>query len=265
LRERIQRVGEWIEHHKLATLLLIGLCLATALGVTQVYLEYQIATQRPPLDRLVMRATSSSTAQPRTITGKVVYVADGDTLTVLDDHNRQHKVRLDGIDAPESAQAYGDTAKKSLSDLVLGKTVTVTRSRVARNGWIVGKVTLSGRDINLEQIRRGYAWFYRAYAKELSRDDATAYEQAEAIAREKQLGLWAGPEPIAPWDLRAAQRGQSAEAELEGAQIVGDRSSKIYHAPNCPDYSKVAERNRVVFATEAEAEAAGYRKAKNCP
>ena len=265
MRERIQCGGEWIERHKLATLLLIFFSSMAAIGFHQVYNEYKVATRQPPLDRLVMLAPSSPTAQPRTITGKVVEVTDGDTLTVLDDHNRQHKVRLDGIDAPEIAQAYGDKAKKSLSDLVLGKTVTVTRSKVARNGWIVGKVTLSGRDINLEQIRRGYAWFYRAYAKELSRDDATAYEQAEAIAREKQLGLWAGPEPIAPWDLRAAQRGQSAEAELEGAQIVGDRSSKIYHAPNCPDYSKVAERNQVVFATEAEAEAAGYRKAKNCP
>jgi len=219
----------------------------------------------PPPDSLVMLATPSPTAQPRTTTGKVVYVADGDTLTVLDDRNRQYKVRLDGIDAPEIAQAYGDAAKKSLSDLVLGKMVTVTRSKIAREGWIVGKVTLSGRDINLEQIRRGYAWFYRAYAKELSPEDATAYEQAEAKAREDHLGLWAGAEPIAPWDLREAQRGQSAKTELEGTQIVGDRSSKIYHLPNCPDYSKVAERNQVVFATEAEAEAAGYMKAKNCP
>src|SRR5215475_14714403 len=167
-------------------------------------------------------------ATAQTIAGKVVARADGDTLTVLDDQQRQYKIRLVGIDAPESAQAFGDKARKSLSDLVRGKTVAVTNSKVVRNGWIVGKVTLAGRDINLEQIRRGYAWFYRAYAKELSRDDATAYEQAEAIAREKQLGLWAGPDPIAPWDLRAAQRGQSAEAELEGAQIVGDRSSKIY-------------------------------------
>ena len=46
--------------------------------------------------------------------------------------------------------------------------------------------------------------------------------------------------------------------------IIGNRNSKIYHLPNCPDYSKVSERNRVLFKTEAESQAAGYRKARNC-
>src|SRR5262249_37635243 len=100
-------------------------------------------------------------AAAQTITGKVVAIADGDTLTVLDDQKREYKIRLVGIDAPESAQAFGEKARKSLADLVRGKTIAVTNSKVARNGWIVGKVTLSGRDINLEQIRRGCAWFYR--------------------------------------------------------------------------------------------------------
>jgi hypothetical protein len=47
--------------------------------------------------------------------------------------------------------------------------------------------------------------------------------------------------------------------------IVGNRNSKIYHLSNCPDYSKVSERNRVPFKSDAEAQAAGYRKARNCP
>jgi len=207
----------------------------------------------------------SAIAQPQTITGKVVAISDGDTLTVLDASKQQHKIRLVGIDAPEIIQAFGEKAKNSLSDLVRGKTVTVSNLKVARNGWIVGKVTLSGRDINLEQIRRGYAWFYRAYAKDLSRADATAYEQAESRAREERRGLWSEPGPLAPWDLRVAQRGQSAKTELEAAQIVGDRNSKIYYRSDCPDYSKVAEANRETFQSEAAAVAAGYRKARNCP
>src|SRR5215510_13974249 len=108
-------------------------------------------------------------AQPQTITGKVVGVSDGDTIRVLDAGNQQHKVRLDGIDAPESNQDFGGLSKQSLSDLVFGKTVTVTSGKKDRYGRTVGKVSLDGRDITLEQINRGMAWFYRAYAKELSR------------------------------------------------------------------------------------------------
>jgi deoxyribonuclease-1 len=47
--------------------------------------------------------------------------------------------------------------------------------------------------------------------------------------------------------------------------IIDNRNSKIYHLPNCPDYSKVTDRNRARFKTEAEAQAAEYRKARNCP
>jgi len=209
----------------------------------------------------------SASAQQPTITGKVVAVEDGDILTVLDAEKRQHKIRLDGIDAPESAQAFADKARQSLSDLVRGKTVTVASSRVTRNGWIVGKVTLDGKDINLEQIRRGSAWFYRKYANDLSHADARIYELAESEARDKGRGLWASPGPIPPWELRAAQRGPSAEWELEAddVRIIGNRNLMIYHRPDCPDYDKVAERDRMPFKTEAGAEAAGYRKARNCP
>jgi hypothetical protein len=118
------------------------------------------------------------------------------------------------------------------------------------------------------------AWFYRAYAKELSREDAKAYEQAEQAAREEKIGLWAGPNPIPPWELRAAQRNEPSggnrrpsvtlEARPQNT-IIGNRNSMIYHKPDCPNYDKVSERNRVLFRTEADAQAAGYRKARNCP
>jgi len=94
----------------------------------------------------------SATAQPQIITGKVVSVSDGDTVTVLDEQRRQHKIRLDGIDAPESSQDFGSRAKQSLSDLVFGKTVTVISSKKDRYGRTLGKVTIDGRNINLEQI-----------------------------------------------------------------------------------------------------------------
>jgi endonuclease YncB( thermonuclease family) len=209
----------------------------------------------------------SATAQPQTITGKVVGVSDGDTITVLDGQKRQHKVRLNGIDAPESSQDFGSRAKQSLSDLVFGKTVTITSRKKDKYGRTLGTVTLDGKDINEEQINRGMAWFYRAYQAELPANVAAVYGLAETRARQEKRGLWADAVPTPPWDFR---RGKTAKAP--GVKppatiwpIIGNRNSKIYHLPNCPDYSKVSERNRVSFKTEAEAQAAGYRKARNCP
>jgi hypothetical protein len=177
--------------------------------------------------------------------------------------------RLPLDESPESNQDYGSRAKQSLSDLVFGKTVTVTSSKKDRYGRTLGKVALDGKNINLGQINRGMAWFYRFFASALSREDATAYEQAEAQARKERRGMWADGEQMPPWDYRRSGRSVKAPfwetPTTATGPIVGNRNSKIYHLPNCPDYSKVAERNRVPFNTEAEAQATGYRKARNCP
>lgn len=64
-------------------------------------------------------------AQAETLTGRVVSVADGDTVTVLDATNTQHKIRVAGIDAPEKKQAFGNRSKNNLAELVAGKNVSV--------------------------------------------------------------------------------------------------------------------------------------------
>ena len=200
---------------------------------------------------------------------KVVDVSDGDTITVLDEQKRQHRVRLEGIDAPESAQDFGSLAKESLSDMVSGKRVMVTSSKKDKNGRMLGRVTLNGKDVGQEQINRGLAWFYRQYAVELPADVAAAYELSETRARQKKRKLWTDASPVPPWDFRRGKTTKASGVKPTTATatgpIIGNRSSKIYHMSNCPDYSKVSERNRVPFKTEAEAQAAGYRKAKNCP
>ena len=140
----------------------------------------------------------SASAQQQTITGKVVGVSDGDTITVLDASKKQHKVRRDGIDAPESNQDYGSRAKQSLSDLVFGKTVTVTSRKKDMYGRVLGKVTLDGKDINKEQINRGMAWFNLPYEDELPANVAVPYKLTYMLARQKKLGLWAGPSPTPP-------------------------------------------------------------------
>jgi endonuclease YncB( thermonuclease family) len=210
----------------------------------------------------------TAAAQQQTITGKVVDVSDGDTITVLDDSNKQHKIGLEGIDAPESNQDYGSRAKQSLSDLVFGKTVTVISSKKDKYGRVLGKVTLDGKNINQEQIDRGMAWFDRAYQAELPANVAAVYELREARAQQEKRGLWADASPIPPWDFRRDKIEEApgvAPTTTATGPIIGNRNSKIYHLSNCPDYSKVSERNRVPFKNEAEAQAAGYRKAKNCP
>ena len=124
---------------------------------------------------------------------KVVKVTDGDTVHVLDQNKTKHKIRLGGIDAPEKKQAYGKKSKQNLSNLIAGKNVEVEYNKRDRYGRIVGKLIKDGQDINLLQIKYGYAWHYKQYQKEQSKLDRTLYSSAEIEAREKTIGLWAVP------------------------------------------------------------------------
>jgi endonuclease YncB( thermonuclease family) len=144
----------------------------------------------------------STIAQADLITGRVVGVADGDTITVLDNTNTQYKIRLSGIDAPEKKQPFGTASKKSLSDLVYGKKVEVDWKKRDRYWRTVGKVVIDGMDANLEQIKRGMAWFYKGYENELSTQDRQDYLDAEEVASKNNVGLWADGNPHPPWDFR---------------------------------------------------------------
>ena len=134
-------------------------------------------------------------------------VADGDTITVLDDTLKQHKIRLAGIDAPEKKQPFGQRSKESLSELMFAKTVTVEADKTDRYGREVGKVLVDGIDANLVQVQRGFAWHYKAYEREQSAIDRKAYSDAEDEAKAALRGLWKDTAPVPPWDYRKAQRG----------------------------------------------------------
>ena len=146
------------------------------------------------------------TCHAGTIEGRVVAVADGDTVTVLDADKGQHKIRLSGIDAPEKAQAFGNRSKESLSDLVFSKAVTVETEKKDRYGREVGKVLVNGLDANLEQVQRGFAWHYKAYEREQSANDRKLYDLAESEAKTARRGLWRDADPLPPWDFRKAKR-----------------------------------------------------------
>ena len=156
-------------------------------------------------------------AHAETLAGRVVSVADGDTVTVLDATNTQHKIRVAGIDAPEKKQAFGNRSKDNLAELVAGKTVSVEWTKRDRYQRIIGKIMVAtpsctvadcpkNVDAGLAQIRTGLAWWYEKYAKEQFPTDAAAYAAAETLAKKQTAGLWRDKDPVPPWEFRHAGR-----------------------------------------------------------
>lgn len=150
------------------------------------------------LSNLVVFGVSANTV----LEGRVVAVADGDTLTVLDAQQKQHKIRLLGIDAPEKAQPFGQKSKESLSLLAFQKQVQVRSSKKDRYGRTVGQVFVGNTDVCLEQVKLGMAWHYKAYQREQLPEDRVLYARAELQAREQRVGLWADPSPVEPSTFR---------------------------------------------------------------
>jgi len=224
---------------------------------------------------LIALQLASAVASAATLHGRVVSIADGDTITVLDAQHVQHKIRLQGIDAPESRQSFGKLSKHSLSTLVAGRDVTVEYFKFDRYGRLVGKVMVGDVDANLEQVRAGLAWVYTDYESELTSNDRNLYHAAERVARSLHSGLWAESNPTPPWVFRrqthanhsdsAQSRAQAAPTSDAPGAVIGNRRSHIFHRPDCPGYLKITPQPRVLFKTAAAAEAAGYRLARNCP
>ena len=138
--------------------------------------------------------------------GRVVAIADGDTITILDSANTQHRIRLEGIDAPESHQAFGEQSRLSLSEMIFGKDVSVSYQKVDQYGRLVGKISLDGKDINLEQVKAGMAWHYRFYEDEQTPEDRELYAKAESEARAARRGLWQDPNPTEPYQFRQEEK-----------------------------------------------------------
>jgi len=173
------------------------------------------------------------------VNGKVVGVHDGDTVTFLTNENKQIKVRLAEIDAPESAQPYGYKSKQYLSSLVFGKTVTVDVIENDRYGRSVGKIYLGSEYVNAEMVRTGNAWAYKQYLKDKS------LLQVEASAKSHKLGLWSLPdsEIMPPWDWRKGgsknkkqqEENQKADAVKKNSGFSCDGKSKCGEMSSCAE------------------------------
>ncbi len=158
-------------------------------------------------------ASASASAGSRWLSGTVTAVHDGDSLSLSTASGTEH-IRLQGLDAPELAQAYGNVARQALSQQTLQQAVRVAYED--RDGYqrVLGQVfTVQCMDVNLQLLQSGMAWFYRAYACDLDSARRTRYAQAEADAQAQRLGLWRQNTPVAPWVYR---NGEDPQAPLCG-------------------------------------------------
>jgi endonuclease YncB( thermonuclease family) len=192
----------------------------------------------------------------------IARVLDGDTIHVGDT-----RVRLEGIDAPESAQtcltATGDAwpcghaATRAMQAMVEGRQVTCRNHGLEKYGRTLGTCFVDSRNVNAEMIRLGLAWAFARYSQ--------VYVADEAQARAAHVGIWQGASQPA-WEYRAKAWTDHAEEAPNGCAIKGNvtASGHIYHMPWSPWYDKVrisGHTNKRWFCSEAEAVAAGWRPA----
>ena len=124
-------------------------------------------------------------AKAEVLIGTVVGISDGDTITVLDADNTEHKVRLMGIDAPEKSQDFGNQSKQALSNYIYQKEVTVDYKKFDKYKRKVGKVILDKQDICLAMISDGMAWHYKDFEKS-SQKQTEIYTVKQNSKHEKQ-------------------------------------------------------------------------------
>ncbi|WP_045771493.1 thermonuclease family protein [Xanthomonas albilineans] len=198
-------------------------------------------------------------------------VTDGDTLTVA-----KQRIRLWGIDAPESAQQCttkdgrswpcGRRSAAALDGYVLDKTVRCQPKDTDRYGRVVAECFVQGQSVNRWMVSSGWAVAYRQYA--------TAFIADEADARQHQRNLWQGSFQM-PADYRRSKRDQSARQApvatppvSSGCRIKGNISrqgKKIYHVPGQRDYERTSidqARGERMFCSPEEAARAGWQPAK---
>jgi endonuclease YncB( thermonuclease family) len=221
---------------------------------------------------LFLAPCASGRAVAQTLTGTVVVVHDGDTVSVRTARGLV-RVRLAGIDCPELAQRRGQDARRFTEGLVIGREVRVETRGVDQYDRVLGRLFVDGIDVNAALVRQGMAWRY-----ERGRGDRVLAE-AERSAKAAHAGLWADPAPEPPWQWRhehevgagrhagtparrpARQTRRVALSEARGP-FHGNTRSRLFHRPGCPNYN--CKNCGEAFLTARSAQEAGYRPAGDC-
>ncbi|RJX18482.1 MAG: nuclease [Desulforudis sp.] len=200
----------------------------------------------------------------QTIAGRVVSVADGDTITILTTA-KQIKIRLYGIDTPEGGQEFGQKAKQFTSSLVYGKQAEVKVYDTDRYGRTVGVVLVEGKNVNEEIIRAGYAWQFQKYCSE---SFCQSWRKLAEGARTQRIGLWRDKNPTPPWEWRRSGQGDTVSSStpslprVDKGEYHGNIKSQALHAPGCQHYN--CKNCTAMFSSVADALKAGYRTHDQC-
>ena len=190
------------------------------------------------------------------IQGKVVRVADGDTITVLQ-NSKQYIIRLYGIDTPEKKQDFGQKAKKFTSSMVFKQHVKVVVYNTGKYGRTIGVVYIGQKCLNEELVKNGLAWIYKRYCSE---SFCNHWLKLEQDARANKLGLWTYDNPIPPWDFRRGKSNKSKD-KIPG-EYHGNVSSKVFHESDCKYFN--CKKCTKIFQDRESAIKSGYRPCGFC-
>ncbi len=147
------------------------------------------------LTTALLWAGAAAAADP--VAWRVVYVADGDTITCLDETNKQHRIRIDGIDAPERGQPFGTVARDRMIALAKGRTATVHAHGNDRYGRVLATVEIAGDDLGRRLGEEGLAWRYVQFNND---------QRLAAAEKAAGRGLWGDPKPVPPWEWRKSEK-----------------------------------------------------------
>ena len=195
--------------------------------------------------------TSAFAARASSIYGKVIEVNSGDVITIVN-LNRPVRVKLLGVDAPELNQAFGDVAKKHLTDLVFEKSVMVEYAGIAADHSLTGRVLLNDSDIGAQMIRDGAAWFDPGNGTRLSADEREVYQQSEQAARSEKRGLWQQENPVAPWEFVKAEAMRRTPAPSVKETVAETKPKRIGPLPELTNLTMMAVRASAAAAPPSE-------------
>lgn len=216
---------------------------------------------------LLLLGADATSARKNDILQGDVRVVDGDTIVL-----GETRIRLEGIDAPETTQSCGrrfvgywrcgEEATRHLVHLIGKQPVRCEDLGLDKYGRTLGRCFVGAMNLNAEMVRSGYAWAFVRYSK--------SYVPQEAEAKKALAGIWQGS-AMPAWDYRARSWAAAEVQALGGCTIKGNvtNGGRIYHMPWSPWYEKVqmdeggrgAAKGKRWFCSEDEAVAAGWRPA----